>query len=97
MRYTTLIISPPGAFFSPDGYTLTGVMSVNGSDPNGGCPTDCVEVVSGIKRCFCDDTRDVTVTEFLVEGIVFTINAGQSGGTWASQLYTLSGVMTTYT
>ncbi len=94
MRYTTLIISPPGAFISPNVYTLTGVMSVNGSDPNGGCPTDCVGVVSGIERCDCVDTRNVTETGFLVDGIP-TINAGQSGGTWASQLYTISGVMTT--
>ncbi len=95
MRYTTLIISPPGAFNSPNGYTLTGVMSVNGSDPNGGCPTDCVGVASGIKRCDCAGTRVVTETGFLVDGIVPTINAGQSGGTWASQLYTISGATTT--
>ncbi len=76
--------APPGAFISPsNGYTLTGVMSVNGSDPNGGCPTDCA------------DTRDVRETGFLVDGMVPTINASQSGGTWASQLYTISGVMTT--
>ncbi len=93
MRYTTLIISPPGAFISPDKYTL---MSVNGSDHNGGCPTDCVGVASGIERCSCYDTRDVTETGFLVDGMVPTINAGQSGGTWASQLYTISGTMTSY-
>ncbi len=97
MRYTTLIISPPGAFISPsNGYTLTGVMSVNGSDPNGGCPTDCVGSVSGVKRCDCADTSVVTETGFLVDGMVPTIDAGQSGGTWASQLYTLSGAMTTH-
>ncbi len=55
-------------------------MSVNGSDHNGGCPTDCVGVVSGIKRCDCADTRDVTETGFIVDGIVPPINAGQSGG-----------------
>ncbi len=60
LRYTTLIISPPG-----NGYTLTGVMSVNGSDPNGGCPTDCVGVVSGIERCDCADIREVTETGIL--------------------------------
>ncbi len=70
-------------------------MSGNGSDPNGGCPTDCVGVGSGIKRCSCYDTRNVTETGFLVDGMVPTINAGQSGGTWASQLYTISAVMTT--
>ncbi len=68
MRYTTLIISPPGAFISSDDYSLTEVWSVNGSDPNGGCPTDCVGGVSGIKRCDCADTRDVTETGFLVDG-----------------------------
>ncbi len=58
-----LIISPPGAFISPsNGYTLSGVMSVNGSDPKGGCPTDCVGVASGIERCDCADIRDVTET-----------------------------------
>ncbi len=82
-----------GAFITPNGHTLTGVMSVNGSDPNGGCPTDCVGVVSGIKTCDCNESRDVTETGFLVDGMVPTINAGQSGGTWASQLYT---IMTTY-
>ncbi len=95
-EYTTLIISPPGAFISPNGYTLIGVMSVNGSDPNGGCPTHCVGVANGIKRCDCADTRDVTETGFLVYGIVSTINASQSGGTWASLLYTNSAAMTTY-
>ncbi len=95
MRYTTLIISPPGAFISPNVYTLTGVISVNGSAPNGGCPTDCVGFVSGIERCDCMDTRDVRETGFLVDGTVPTINAGQSGVTWASQLFTISGVMTT--
>ncbi len=57
--------------------------------------TDCVGVVSGIKRCFCADTRDVTQTGFLVDGMVPTINVSQSGGTWASQLYIISGAMTT--
>ncbi len=42
------------------------------------------------------DTRDITDTGFLVDGIVPTINAGQSGGTWASQLYTITGAMITY-
>ncbi len=87
---------PPGAFISPNGYTLTEVMSVNGSDPNGGCPTDCVGVVSRIRRCDCADIRYITETGFLVDGIVPTINTGQSGGTWASQLYTISGAMTIY-
>ncbi len=41
------------------------------------------------------DTRDITETGFLVDGTVPPINAGQSGGTWASQLYTISGAMTT--
>ena len=69
MRYTNLIISPPGAFISPYGYTLLGVMSVNGSDLNGGCPTDFVWVESGIKRCDCTEIRDVTETGFLVDGL----------------------------
>ncbi len=69
---------------------------MNGSDHNGGCPTDCVGGASGIKRCFCADTRDVTQTGFLVDGMVPPINAGQNGGTWASQLYTISGAMITY-
>ncbi len=69
MRYTTLIISPPGAFISPNGYTLTGVMSGNGSDPYGGCPTGCVEVVRGIERCDCPNTRDVRETGFLVDAL----------------------------
>ncbi len=51
-------------------------------------------VANGIKRCDCADTRDVTETGFL-DGMVPTINTGQSGGTWASQLYTISAVMTT--
>ena len=71
-------------------------MSVNGSNSNGGCPTDCVGVVSVIRRCACNDTRDITDTGFLVNGIVPTINANQNRGTWASQLYTISGFMTTY-
>ncbi len=82
MRYTTctLIISPPGAFISPGGYTLTGVMSVNGSDPDGGCPTGCVGVVSGIKRCNCAGTTDVTDPGFLVDGIVPAIMQAKMDG-----------------
>ncbi len=68
---------------------------MNGSDTTGGCPTDCVGVVSGGERCNCDDTKGDTETGFLVDGIVPTINASQSGGTWASQLYTISGAMIT--
>ncbi len=88
----TLTVSPPGAFISPISYTLTVLMSVNGSDLNGGCPTECVGVINGID---CADTRDVTETGFLVDGMVPTINVSQSGGTWAFPLYTISGAMTT--
>ena len=97
-KYNNIILSqlsPPGTFISPNAYTLIGVMSVNGSDPNGGCPTDCVGVASGIERCDCGGTRDITDTGFLVDGMVPTINANQNRGTWASQLYTISGAMIT--
>ena len=35
-------------------YTLPGVMAVNGSSANGGCPSPCVGVVSGITTCDCE-------------------------------------------
>ena len=98
-RYNTILsqlcISPPGTFISLNAYTLRGVMSVNGSDPNGGCPTDCVGVVIGIERCDCGGTRDITDTGFLVDGMVPIVDTEQNRGTWASQLYTISGSMTT--
>ena len=42
-----------GAFVTPTAYALPGVMAVNGSSANGGCPSPCVGVVSGITTCDC--------------------------------------------
>ena len=42
-----------GDFLPANGYTLKEVVSVNGSDADGGCLQECVGEASGIRRCDC--------------------------------------------
>ena len=83
----------PGAFFHPTAYTLNGVMSVNGSDPTGGCPHACVQSNS---YCDCAGTAGVgTFTGVIIDGVVPTLDTSQRG-TWATQLFTVRGNSRTF-
>ena len=79
-----------------NGYTLTGVVSVNGSDADGGCPQECVGEASGIRRCDCIGTAsEGTITGVLIDGVMPTIDTSQRGN-WASQLFIVQASMTSY-
>ena len=60
----------------PNAYTLDGVVAVNGSNTDGGCPSECVGMASGARRCDCTDT-------------IPTLNP--VGNMWANQLFTVMG------
>ena len=45
-----------GVFHTPNAHTLSGVMAVNGSNANGGCPTEYVVLPAGINTCDCTDS-----------------------------------------
>ena len=86
----------PGAFFYPTAYTLNGVMSVNGSDPTGGCPQACVLTVSINTYCDCAGTAGAgTFTGVIIDGVVPTLDTSQRG-TWATQLLTIRGNSQTF-
>ena len=77
---------------------------MNGSSPNGGCPTplsrpSCVGVVSGITTCDCGAHSDIgeeAITGVLIDGGIPAINTTQTnapGGAfvWAAPLLTVRG------
>ena len=79
-----------------NGYTLTGVVSVNESDADGGCPQECVGEASGIRRCDCIGTAsEGTITGVLIDWVMPTIDTSQRGN-WASQLFIVQASMTSY-
>ena len=81
----------PGAFFPPTAYTLSGVMSVNGSGATGGCPQACVRSNSMDTYCDCAGTAGAgTFTGVIIDGVVPTLDTSQRG-TWATQLLTVRG------
>ena len=81
----------PGAFFPPTAYTLSGVMSVNGSDATGGCPQACVQTMLTNTYCECAETAGAgTFTGVIIDGVVPTLDTSQRG-TWAIQLLTVKG------
>ncbi len=83
-----------GATFRPNGYTFTGVSSMNGSDANAGCPIVC-RMSGGAGESFCDCTGQLCdTTGTLIDGIIPTFDVSQKG-TWASQLYTVDRTATT--
>ncbi len=84
-----------GATFYPAAYTLTGVSSINGSDPNAGCPSVC-RMTSANNDRFCDCTGQLSDTSgTLIDGIIPTFDVNQRG-TWASQLYTVDATTTSH-
>ena len=77
-------------------FTLTRVSSINGSDPNAGCPSVCRMTGESDER-FCDCTGwQSETTGTPIDGIIPTFDVSQSG-TWASQLYTVNGTLNSYT
>ena len=91
--YSTTLL---GATFRPSAFTLTGVSSINGSDPNAGCPSVCRMTGASSER-FCDCTGQLSHTNgTLIDGIIPTFDVSQRG-TWASQLYTVNGTLNSYT
>ena len=71
-------------------------MAVNGSDGNGGCPSSCVGVSSGITTCDC--TRPTTVsttTGVLIDGVMPTLDTEERNTAneymWAAPLFTVRG------
>ena len=79
-----------GAFVTPTAYTLSGAMAVNGSSANGGCPSPCVGVVSGITTCDCGTHS--TIGEEAITGVL--IDGVTEIGTepvWAAPLFTVRG------
>lgn len=95
------IIAIAGAFISPIAYTLTGVVSVNGSSIRAGCPQECEGVSSNgtIRTCDCRQTAAVgaTITGILIDGLIPSIDLSV-GEIWAASLYTvMTGHSTTGT
>ena len=85
-----------GAFLTPTAYTLSGVMAVNGSSANGGCPSPCVGVVSGITTCDCGTHS--TIGEDAITGVLID-NVTEIGTepVWAAPLFTVRGSTDTVT
>ena len=85
-----------GAFITPTAYKLSGVMAVNGSSANGGCPSQCVGVVLGITTCDCGTHS--TIGEDAITGVL--IDGVTEIGTepvWAAPLFTVNGSTDTVT
>ena len=79
-----------GVPFIPSAYTLDGVEVVNGSNANGGCPSMCVIMSSGVRRCDCTGTAaSGQLTGVLIDDRVPTLNP--VGNMWASELLTVMG------
>ena len=103
-RYDCLLVlhllglsSYVGAFLTPDAYTQSGVMAVNGSNANGDCPMECVVLASGINTCDCTVSttlRDEAITaSVLIDGVVPTIDTSERNSAdefvWAAPLLTV--------
>ena len=76
----------------PNAYTLDGVVAVNGSNADGGCPSKCVGITNSVRRCNCMGTGaegQTTGHGVLSDNTVPTINP--VGNMWASQLLTVMG------
>ena len=85
-----------GAFLTPNAYTLSGVMAVNGSNANEDCPTECIVLQSGINTCNCADSTlgDEAITaSVLIDGVVPTIDTSERSSAdefvWAAPLLTV--------
>ena len=85
-----------GAFLTPNAHTLSGVMAVNGSNANGGCPTECVVQSPRTRGCGCIDSTlgDEAITaSVLIDGVVPTIDTSERNSAdefvWAAPLLTV--------
>ena len=85
-----------GAFITPTAYTLTGVMAVNGSIANGGCPSPCVGVIPGITTCDClahSTLAAVATSGVFIDGVIPTIDDTERNTdgdiVWAAPLFTV--------
>ena len=85
-----------GSFLTPNAYTLSEVMAVNGSNANGDCPTECVALSSDINICDCAEStlQNVAITaSVLVDGVVPTIDTSERNSAdefvWAAPLLTV--------
>ena len=103
-RYRCLPLLCQGALLTPTAYTLSGVMAVNGSSANGGCPSPCVGVVSGITTCDCgthSTMREDAITGIFIDGVIPTIDALERNTAddivWAAPLFTVRGSTDTVT
>ena len=92
----SLLIVLVGAFLTPNAYTLSGVMAVNGSNANGDCPTECVVLSSGINTCDCTDSTlsdEFFIVSVLIDGVVPTIDISERNSAdefvWAAPLLTV--------
>ncbi len=75
-----------GEFIRPLRHTLpNGLMSLNGSDANGGCPQDCVHIMEN--NCRCSD--GVPFTSTLIDGVCPT-SMDTTEPTWARDFFTIS-------
>ena len=85
-----------GAFLTPNAYTLSEVMAVNGSNANGDCPTECVVLAPGINTCDCTDstlTHEFFTASVLIDSVVPTIDTSERNSAdefvWAAPLLTV--------
>ena len=85
-----------GAFLTPNAYTLSGVMAVNGSNANGDCPRECIVLSSGISPCDCTDSTlgdEVITASVLIDGVVPTIDTSERNSAdefvWEAPLLTV--------
>ena len=84
-----------GTFIRPTVFTLTGLLSQNGSDANGGCPQVCVMSVLSIMVCDCTgQTTDISGIT-LINDVVPTFETDVPGA-WASDLYTVLASKNSY-
>ena len=86
------MLSCLGVFIRPTSITLTGLLSQNGSDANGGCPQVCV-----MPHMVCDCTGQTTAISgvTLINDVVPTIQSNVPGA-WASDLYTVLASKNSY-
>ena len=86
-------VSCLGGFIRPTSFTLTELLSLNGSDANGGCPQVCV-MSNSVCACTGQTTDISSIT--LINDVVPTFESGVPGA-WASDLYTVSVNQRSYT
>ena len=95
---TTLYNNYIGAFLTPNAYTLSGVMAVNGSNANGDCPKECVVLASVINTYVTVQNLytlgdEAIIASVLIDGVVPTIDTSERNSAdefvWAAPLLTV--------